>query len=48
MRKRRAKLKQTKQDYKAPIAARRICEVEGEGVINERVAQRWFHWRRKH
>ena len=31
-----------KQDYKAAAAARRMCEVEGEGVVNERVAQRWF------
>ena len=31
-----------KQDYKATAAARRICEVEGEGVVSERVAQRWF------
>ena len=31
-----------KQDYKAAAAARIECEVEGESVINERVAQRWF------
>ena len=31
-----------KQDYKAATAAQRICEVEGEGVVSERVAQRWF------
>ena len=31
-----------KQDYKATAAARRICEVEGEGVVTELVAQRWF------
>ena len=32
-----------KQDYKAAVAAaRRICEVEGEGVVSERVAQRCF------
>ena len=32
-----------KQDFKAAAAARRIiCEVEGEGVVGERVAQRWF------
>ena len=30
------------QDYKAAAAARRICEVEGENVVSERVAQRWF------
>ena len=28
-----------KQDYEADPAARRICEVEGEGVVSERVAQ---------
>ena len=31
-----------KQYYKAAAAARRICEVEGESVVSERVAQRWF------
>ena len=31
-----------KQGYKVAAAARRICEVEGEGVVSERVAQRWF------
>ena len=32
-----------KQDYKAAVAAApRICEGEGEGVISERVAPRWF------
>ena len=31
-----------KQDYKAATAARRICEVQGESVFSERVAQRWF------
>ena len=31
-----------KQDYKAAVTARRVREVEGEGVISERVAQRWF------
>ena len=29
-----------KQDYKAAAAVRRICEVEGEGIVNERVGQR--------
>ena len=29
-----------KQDYKVPAAARRLGEVEGEGVVSERVAQR--------
>ncbi|PSN30519.1 hypothetical protein C0J52_28034 [Blattella germanica] len=31
-----------KQDYKAAAAALKICEVEGEGVVSERVAQRRF------
>ena len=31
-----------KQDYKAVAASRKICEVEGEGVVSERVAQLWF------
>ena len=31
-----------KQDYKAANAAQRICEMEGEGVVSERVAQRRF------
>ena len=31
-----------KQDYKATAAARRICEVEGEGIVSEHVTQRWF------
>ena len=31
-----------KRDYKAAAAARRICEVEGESVVSECVAQRWF------
>ena len=31
-----------KQDCKAAAAARRICEVEGEGVVSESVAQQWF------
>ena len=30
-----------KQDYKAAATARRICEVEGEGVVSEHVTQRW-------
>ena len=29
-----------KQDYKEAAAAGRICEVGGEGVVSERVAQR--------
>ena len=31
-----------KQDYKATAAARRICEVVGEGVVSESMVQRWF------
>ena len=31
-----------KEDYKVDTAVRNICEVEGEGVISEGVAQRWF------
>ena len=31
-----------KQDYKAVAAVRRICEVEGESVVSEGVAQLWF------
>jgi transposase len=31
-----------KQDYKAAAAAKKICDVEGEGAVNERTAQRWF------
>ena len=31
-----------KQDCKAAAVAPRICEVEGEGVVSEHVAQRWF------
>ena len=30
-----------KQDYKGTAEARTICEVEGEGVVSECVAQRW-------
>ncbi len=28
--------------YKATAAARKICEVEGEGVVSTRTAQNWF------
>jgi hypothetical protein len=31
-----------KQNYKA--AAKKICDVEGEGAVNEHMAQRWFKW----
>ena len=37
-----------KQDYKAAATAQRICEVEGDGVISEHVAQWFQHWRKKH
>ena len=30
------------QDYKTAAVARWICEVAGEGVVSELVAQRWF------
>ena len=33
-----------KQDYKAAAMARRTCEVEGEGVVNECVTQQWFQY----
>ena len=29
-----------KQDYKAAAVARKICEVEGKGVVSECMAQR--------
>ena len=31
-----------KQDYKAAAAAQIICEVEGEGGVNEHLEQCWF------
>lgn len=31
-----------KQKYTAAAAAKRICEIEGEELVNERTAQRWF------
>jgi hypothetical protein len=31
-----------KQNYKAMAAAKTICDVEGEGAVNERTAQWWF------
>jgi hypothetical protein len=31
-----------KQNYKATAAAKRICDVEGEGAVNERMAQQWL------
>jgi hypothetical protein len=31
-----------KQNYKAAAAAKKIYDVEGEGAVNERMAQGWF------
>ena len=31
------------QSYKAAAAARKIREVDGEGVLKEWIVQRWFH-----
>jgi hypothetical protein len=31
-----------KQNYKAVAAAKEICDVEGEGAVNECTAQLWF------
>jgi hypothetical protein len=34
-----------KENYKAATAAaakKKICDVEGEGAVNERTVQRWF------
>jgi hypothetical protein len=31
-----------KQNYKAAAAANKKCDVEDEGAVNERTAQRWF------
>jgi hypothetical protein len=31
-----------KQSHKAAAAAKDICDVEGEGTVNERTAPRWF------
>jgi transposase len=31
-----------KQNYRAAAAAKKICDVEGEGAMNEHTAQRWF------
>jgi hypothetical protein len=33
-----------KQNYKAAAAAKKICDVEGEGAVNECKAQQWFKW----
>lgn len=30
-----------KQKFKAAAAVRKLSKIEGEGVINERTAQRW-------
>jgi hypothetical protein len=32
-----------KQNYKAVAAAKKICDVEGEGALNEHMAQWWFN-----
>jgi hypothetical protein len=31
-----------KQNYKATVAAKKVCDVEDEGAVNVRTAQRWF------
>ena len=31
-----------KQDYKAAAATRRMCEVEGEGIVSKHMPQQWF------
>jgi hypothetical protein len=31
-----------KQNYKAVAAAKKICDVEGKGAVNECTAQWWF------
>jgi hypothetical protein len=31
-----------KQNYKAAAGAKKICDVEFEGAMNERTVQRWF------
>jgi transposase len=31
-----------KRNYKAAAAANKICDIEGEGTVNERTAQQWF------
>ena len=31
-----------KQGYKATAAAKKICEVEGDGVVSTRTARNWF------
>jgi hypothetical protein len=33
-----------KQNYNAVAVAKKICDVEDEGVVNERTAQKWFKW----
>ncbi|KAL4717383.1 hypothetical protein ACJJTC_017270 [Scirpophaga incertulas] len=32
-----------KQKFKAAVAARKICEIEGEDTVNEPTARRWFN-----
>jgi hypothetical protein len=31
-----------KQNYIKPRQQQKLCDVEGEGAVNERTAQRWF------
>jgi hypothetical protein len=31
-----------KQNHKAAAAAKKMCDVEGEGAVNERTSQLWF------
>jgi hypothetical protein len=31
-----------KENYKATAAAKKICDIEGEGAVNEHMAQQWF------
>jgi hypothetical protein len=31
-----------KQNYKATAATKKLCDVEGEGAVNERMAQQWL------
>jgi hypothetical protein len=30
------------QNYKAVAAAKKICDVQGKGAVNEHTAQQWF------
>jgi phosphoribosylaminoimidazole-succinocarboxamide synthase len=33
-----------KQNYETTAAAKKICDVEGKGAVNEHMAQHWFKW----